>query len=67
MPVTEYMETVLWQPIGAEANGSWSLDRERQGLEKMFVGVTPPASSSAQWPPWRDRARRLRPPSRRAS
>ncbi len=39
MPVTEYMETVLWQPMGAEANGSWSLDSERQGFEKMFVGV----------------------------
>ncbi len=39
MPVAEFMETRLWQPMGAEAEGSWSLDSERHGFEKMFVGV----------------------------
>ena len=39
MPVTEYMQTRLWQPMGAEADGSWSLDSDRHGFEKMFVGV----------------------------
>ena len=39
MSVTEYMETRLWQPMGAEGNGSWSLDSEQAGFEKMFVGV----------------------------
>ena len=39
MTVTEYTETRLWQPMGAEADGSWSLDSERHGFEKMFVGV----------------------------
>lgn len=39
MSVSEYMETRLWQPMGAEGEGSWSLDSERSGFEKMFVGV----------------------------
>jgi len=39
MTVSEYMETRLWQPMGAEGNGSWSLDSEASGFEKMFVGV----------------------------
>ncbi len=39
MPVAEFMETRLWQPMGAEADGSWSLDSESGGFEKMFVGV----------------------------
>jgi len=39
MTVSEYMETRLWQPMGAEGDGSWSLDSEKAGFEKMFVGV----------------------------
>jgi len=39
MSVSEYMETRLWQPMGAEGNGSWSLDSEQSGFEKVFVGV----------------------------
>jgi CubicO group peptidase (beta-lactamase class C family) len=39
MSVAEYMESRLWQPMGAEGQGSWSLDSERSGFEKMFVGV----------------------------
>ncbi len=38
-PVAEYMESRLWQPMGAESQGSWSLDSDRSGFEKMFVGV----------------------------
>ena len=37
--ISEYMETRLWQPMGAEGKGSWSLDSEQSGFEKMFVGV----------------------------
>lgn len=37
--VAEYMESRLWQPMGAEAEGSWSLDSDPSGFEKMFVGV----------------------------
>ena len=39
MSVSEYMESRLWQPMGAEGDGSWSLDSEGSGFEKMFVGV----------------------------
>jgi CubicO group peptidase (beta-lactamase class C family) len=39
MSVSEYMETRLWGPMGAEGDGSWSLDSELSGFEKMFVGV----------------------------
>ncbi len=39
MTVSEYFETRLWQPMGAEADGSWDLDGQASGLEKMFVGV----------------------------
>ena len=36
--VSEYMERHLWQPMGAEADGSWSLDREGSGFEKLESG-----------------------------
>ncbi len=39
MPVSEYLETRLWGPMGAEADGSWDLDSERSGFEKMSVGI----------------------------
>ncbi len=39
MSVSAYMESRLWQPMGAEGDGSWSLDSEDSGFEKMFVGV----------------------------
>ena len=39
MTVSKYMETRLWQPMGAEGDGSWSLDSDQSGFEKMFVGV----------------------------
>jgi CubicO group peptidase (beta-lactamase class C family) len=39
MHVSEYLATRLWQPMGAEAEGSWSLDSERSGFEKMESGI----------------------------
>ncbi len=39
MTVSKYTETRLWQPMGAEGPGSWSLDSEKSGFEKMFVGL----------------------------
>jgi CubicO group peptidase (beta-lactamase class C family) len=38
LSVAEYMETRLWQPMGAEGQGSWSLDSETSGFEKTFAG-----------------------------
>lgn len=39
MSVSEYMATRLWQPLGAEADGTWSLDSEDSGFEKMESGL----------------------------
>lgn len=38
-PVAEFMEARLWQPLGAEADASWSLDSEASGFEKMESGI----------------------------
>lgn len=37
--VAEFMEAQLWQPLGAEADASWSLDSEASGFEKMESGI----------------------------
>jgi CubicO group peptidase (beta-lactamase class C family) len=39
MPVATYLERKLWQPLGMEADGSWSLDRTSSGFEKMESGL----------------------------
>jgi CubicO group peptidase (beta-lactamase class C family) len=39
MCVSQYMESRLWQAMGAEGDGSWSLDSEKSGFEKMFAGL----------------------------
>ncbi|MDQ3619326.1 MAG: beta-lactamase family protein, partial [Actinomycetota bacterium] len=37
--VAQFMEEHLWQPLGAEAGGSWSIDSESSGFEKMESGI----------------------------
>jgi CubicO group peptidase (beta-lactamase class C family) len=37
--VSEYMARHLWQPMGAEADASWSLDSDASGFEKLESGV----------------------------
>ncbi|HEY2959066.1 MAG TPA: serine hydrolase [Actinomycetota bacterium] len=39
MPVSDYMASRLWQPLGAEGDASWNLDSERSGFEKMESGL----------------------------
>ncbi|MFC1859090.1 serine hydrolase domain-containing protein [Thermodesulfobacteriota bacterium] len=39
MSVTAYLEAKIWKPIGMEFNGSWSLDSESSGFEKMESGL----------------------------
>lgn len=39
MSVSEYLATRLWQPMGAEADGSWDLDSKHSGFERMSVGL----------------------------
>ncbi len=37
--VSDYMARHLWQPMGAEADASWSLDSDASGFEKLESGV----------------------------
>ncbi len=37
--VTEYMQAKLWDPLGMEFSGSWSIDSVESGFEKMEAGV----------------------------
>jgi CubicO group peptidase (beta-lactamase class C family) len=39
IPVATYLERQLWQPLGMEADGSWSLDSEHSRFEKMESGL----------------------------
>jgi CubicO group peptidase (beta-lactamase class C family) len=39
MTVSKYLETRLWQPMGAEGDATWSLDSEHSGFEQMSVGI----------------------------
>jgi CubicO group peptidase (beta-lactamase class C family) len=47
--VTAYMEEKLWKPIGMEFAGSWSLDSERSGFEKMESGINAAAIDYAKF------------------
>ncbi|MGR6965083.1 serine hydrolase domain-containing protein [Geodermatophilus sp. URMC 61] len=47
--VSEYMERHLWQPMGADADGSWSLDSEDSGFEKLESGVNAVARDYARF------------------
>jgi CubicO group peptidase (beta-lactamase class C family) len=37
--VTAYLQEKIWNPIGMEFDGSWSLDSESSGFEKMEAGI----------------------------
>jgi CubicO group peptidase (beta-lactamase class C family) len=37
--VTTYLQEKIWTPIGMEFDGSWSLDSEKSGFEKMESGI----------------------------
>lgn len=39
VPVARYLQTRLWEPIGAEYPASWSLDSDASGFEKMESGI----------------------------
>ncbi len=47
--VSRFMEEELWKPMGMEADGSWSLDSERSGFEKMESGVNARARDFARF------------------
>ncbi|MCX6090002.1 MAG: serine hydrolase [Candidatus Atribacteria bacterium] len=37
--VTDYLQEKIWNPLGMEFGGSWSLDSESSGFEKMESGI----------------------------
>ncbi|WP_152039463.1 serine hydrolase domain-containing protein [Salinigranum salinum] len=39
MPVTEWTQTRLWEPLGMEFDGAWCLDSTDSGFEKMEAGL----------------------------
>ena len=39
MPVTRYLQTRLWNPLGMEYDGSWSTDSRSGDFEKMETGI----------------------------
>jgi CubicO group peptidase (beta-lactamase class C family) len=47
--VAGFMEDRLWQPLGAEADASWSLDSESSGFEKMESGINARAIDFAKF------------------
>jgi CubicO group peptidase (beta-lactamase class C family) len=47
--VSDYMARTLWQPLGAAADASWSLDSERSRFEKMESGVNATARDYARF------------------
>jgi CubicO group peptidase (beta-lactamase class C family) len=49
MPVTTYLQEKLWAPIGMEFAGSWSLDAEKNGFEKMESGINARAIDFAKF------------------
>ncbi len=49
MPVAKYLEEKIWRPLGMEAPGSWSLDSERSGFEKMESGINARAIDFAKF------------------
>jgi CubicO group peptidase (beta-lactamase class C family) len=49
MPVASYLEAKLWRPLGMEADGSWSLDSQASGFEKMESGLNARAADLARF------------------
>lgn len=47
--VSDYMSDVLWKPLGAEADASWSMDSVGSGFEKMESGVNARAIDFARF------------------
>jgi CubicO group peptidase (beta-lactamase class C family) len=48
-PVATYLSQKVWRPLGMEADGSWSLDSEASGFEKMESGINARAIDFAKF------------------
>jgi len=49
MPVTNYLQTKIWDMIGMEFDGSWSTDSQASDFEKMETGVNARALDFAKF------------------
>ncbi|MFN2144089.1 MAG: serine hydrolase domain-containing protein [Anaerolineales bacterium] len=49
MPVTTYLQTRVWNKLGMEFDGSWSIDSEVSDFEKMETGVNARAIDFAKF------------------
>lgn len=49
MPVTSYLQTRIWNKIGMEFDGSWSIDSKASDFEKMETGVNARAIDFAKF------------------
>ena len=47
--VATYLSQKIWRPLGMEADGSWSLDSEASGFEKMESGINARAIDFAKF------------------
>jgi CubicO group peptidase (beta-lactamase class C family) len=47
--VSDYLASRLWQPMGAEADATWSLDSHTSGFEKMESGLNAIARDYARF------------------
>jgi CubicO group peptidase (beta-lactamase class C family) len=47
--VTAYLQEKIWTPLGMEYDGSWSLDSQESGLEKMESGINARAVDFAKF------------------
>ena len=47
--VTQYLKEKLWGPLGMEYSGSWSINMETNGLEKMESGINARAIDFAKF------------------
>ncbi|MEL1244153.1 serine hydrolase [Flavobacterium sp. DGU11] len=46
--ITSYLEEKLWKPLGMEYDATWSLDKEKDGLEKTFCCINARARDFAK-------------------
>jgi CubicO group peptidase (beta-lactamase class C family) len=46
--ITQYFQEKLWTPLEMEYDGSWSLDREEEGIEKTFCCINARARDFAK-------------------
>jgi CubicO group peptidase (beta-lactamase class C family) len=49
MSVTAYLQKELWEPLGTEYSGSWSINGNKDGLEKMESGINARAIDFAKY------------------